>query len=284
MKVLIFGCGYLGSRVAANWHQAGCEVSVVTRSEANAKRFRSLGYEPIIADITDTNSLARIRFEFDIILFAVGFDRTKYSDIREVYVEGLKNVLAKISTTKVHFIYMSSTGVYGDCQGEWIDEATKAEPFRPGGKACLEAEELIRAGEFDYTILRLAGIYGPDRVPRLKAMREQAWEELGQTGHINLIHVADAAKIVASVVEQKIVNETFLVSDGQPADRKEFYEFIAQQLRTGPIDWTVKTEPDASRRSAADKKVSNRKLVEFTSYEFQFPDYRVGIKDAVQSI
>lgn len=281
MKALIFGCGYLGSRVAEIWQRQNNQVSVVTRTNDNADHFLSLGYQPIVADITNAESLANISTNFDVVLFAVGFDRSRYSDIRQVYVDGLKNVLEQLKGSACHFIYISSTGVFGDCKGEWIDETATAEPIRPGGKACLEAEQLVSEQFKKHTILRLAGIYGPGRIPRLQAIRDQAWGELGQQGHINLIHVTDAAGIVVQIAENKIVGEMFLVSDGQPADRKQFYEFIAGQVGAGPIDWAVQTRVDVSRRSAADKKISNEKLLKKTSYPFRFPNFRIGIVDAI---
>lgn len=281
MRALIFGCGYLGSKVATIWQSLDYHVSVVTRNKKNAERFRSLGYQPLIADITDLESLKNIPTDFDVVLFSVGFDRTRYADIRHVYVDGLKNVLERLKTAQSHWVYISSTGVFGDCKGQWIDESTPAQPLRPGGQACLEAEQLVRASQNPFTILRLAGIYGPGRIPRLQAIKDRAWSELGQSRRINLIHVADAAAIVAAVVEQKVLDQTFLVSDGQPADRKLFYEFVADQAGTGPINWNVDSEVEGSRRSAADKKVSNSKLVEQTGYQFQFPDFRAGIIDSI---
>ena len=283
MKALIIGCGYLGSKVAKIWQQRDQHVAVVTRSQDNANHFCELGYQPIMADITDAESLSKIPTDTNVVLFSVGFDRSRYSNIRQVYVDGLKNVLDRLRGSDCHFVYISSTGVFGDCAGQWIDETTSAEPIRPGGQACLDAEQLVIERLENYTILRLAGIYGPGRIPRLKAIKDQAWNELGQSGHINLIHVDDAAEIVALMVDKKILGEMFLVSDGQPVDRQKFYEFIADQVGTSPINWTVETKVDVSRRSAADKKVSNRKLLEHTHYRFQFPDFQSGILDAMRN-
>lgn len=279
MKCLILGCGYLGAKAAQLWHQSGSEITVVSRSENNSAHFKSLGYRCVVADITRPETLDALTDEFDVVLFAVGFDRSRYTDIREVYVTGLQNVLERLKNFRGHFVYISSTGVFGDCNGEWVDEESNTDPQRPGCKACLEAESLLQNyfARQNYTILRLSGIYGVGRIPRLDAILNERWSKLGQSGHINLIHVSDAAAIAKLVVEKQLFGETFLVSDGQPADRRDFYQFIAEQVGSGPILWPEIADPDVARRSNADKKISNKKLIKMTGYEFLYPDYRAGI-------
>src|SRR4051812_1668416 len=89
---LIFGCGYLGRRVAQRWATAGDEVVAVTRSERRAAEFAANGWRPIVADVTDPASLQNLPVA-DSILFAVGFDRGGNQSIHQVYVDGLANVL-----------------------------------------------------------------------------------------------------------------------------------------------------------------------------------------------
>ena len=140
---------------------------------------QTLGIHPILADITKPETLEALP-QVDTVLFSVGMDRTKYDDIRTVYVDGLKNVLSCLSGQSKHLIYISSTGVYGDHGGNWIDESTTPNPVREGGKACLEAEEVIRSSSFQSrsTILRFAGIYGPERVPTRSLIESKDWKKL----------------------------------------------------------------------------------------------------------
>ncbi len=282
MKVLVIGCGYLGQRAALIWRAHGFEVFAVTRSVRNSDRLHSLGLQPVVADVTKPDSLKDLPLA-DIVLFAVGFDRTAYADVREVYVQGMTNVLNRLGSQLKHLIYISSTGVYGDSGGDWIDESTATSPQREGGKACLESETLIAASPFAEvsTILRLAGIYGPDRIPRLAAIRQRDWASLPPNGHLNLIHVQDAARIIVEITRQKIINELFLVSDGNSPLRRDFYEYVAQQLNAGPIDWSRHLKPTAAARSSADRKICNQKLRQRLDFSFGFPDYKVGVKSAL---
>ena len=147
MNRLVFGCGYLGARVAKRWQKAGDHVYAVTRNPSREDELKSLGFTPFFADITEPQTLAGLP-KSDTVLFAVGMDRTRYTDIRSVYVDGLKNALDRIGNETEHFIYVSSTGVYGDFGGQWIDESAPTVPTRAGGIACLEAERLLAASCF----------------------------------------------------------------------------------------------------------------------------------------
>ena len=281
MSVLVVGCGYLGSRAARLWADDGRQTYCITRNQHRADTFRQSGFSPIVADITQPDSLADLP-SVQTVLFAVGFDRSRYDDIRKVYVDGLQNVLNRLPASVSQFIYISSTGVFGNNDGDWVDEGSSPNPQRPGGKACLEAESIISEtlGQ-RATILRLAGIYGPGRIPRIEAIRNQDWQSLGQSGHINLIHVDDSAAIVIDVARQNLLGDMFLVSDGKPPQRKDFYEFIAGETATGPIDWSVSAKPDVSRRASADKRISNQKLLKALKYEFIYPDYQAGLRHSI---
>src|SRR5580704_1116343 len=112
MAKLIFGCGYLGRRVAALWRQAGHEVYAVTRFSDHARAFERAGLMPIIADVTLPASLKSLP-AVEKVLYAVGYDRTAGRSLEEVYVHGLAAVLDALPADTPRLIYISSTGVYG---------------------------------------------------------------------------------------------------------------------------------------------------------------------------
>ncbi len=288
MKRLIFGCGYLGLRVAKRWVESGDTVFAVTRNPDRVPEFERLGLSPIVADITNANSLTELPI-VDTVLFAVGMDRSKYSDIRLVYVDGLKHAIDALSKSLSdetgQFIYVSSTGVYGDFGGDWVDENSANHPEREGGQACLEAENVIRASRFQSrsTILRFAGIYGEGRVPTGKLIQTRQWEKLSSAGYLNLIHVDDGAAIVETVANANPAGETFLVSDGNPALRRDYYEFVANHFGVDPIPWEQVDGHSGSSRSGSNKRIGNKKLLEHFSITLQFPNYRAGLAQALDS-
>ena len=243
---------------------------------------QTLGIIPILADVTKPESLISMP-QADTVLFAVGMDRTKYDDIKTVYVDGLKNVLNRLSVRSKHLIYISSTGVYGNHDGNWIDESTTPNPIREGGKACLEAEEVIRTSPFQSrsTVLRFAGIYGPDRVPTRNLIESKDWKKLSANGFLNLVHVDDGANIVDVVSQQQPAGETYLVSDGQPPERKEYYEYIGKQFGIDKIPWEESIVDPKKSRSGSSKRISNQKLVEAFKIKFEYPDFKSGLAHAL---
>lgn len=279
MTKLIFGCGYLGGRVAERWHDAGHEVVVVTRSKEKADAFRRNGQCAIVADVTDATTLSKLP-PADTVLFAVGFDRAAGGSIETVYAGGMRNVLAALPAGVGRFIYISTTGVYGKGAGEWVDEDTPPDPQREGGKASLAAEQLLAASPFAdrSVVLRLAGIYGPGRVPFLDKLRAGEPLPAVSTGHLNLIHVDDAAAIVDAAATHSRPTNVYCVSDGHPVLRGDYYQEIARLVGAPPPTF-VPPDPNSPRaaRAEADRRVNNARMLSDFKFKLIYPDYRAGL-------
>src|SRR5262245_24796675 len=167
MAKLIFGCGYLGLQVARLWLAAGDAVFAVTRSAQRAAQLAAAGIDPLLANITADAQL-QLPQEVRTVLFAIGYDRGSRQSIHEVYVGGLAGAIGRLPKAVGKVIYISTTGVYGQVTEGEVDEDSPCDPTREGGKASLAAEQLLQSSPFGTRsiILRLAGIYGPGRVPR----------------------------------------------------------------------------------------------------------------------
>ena len=189
---LIFGCGYLGQRVAHLWRGAGHSVAALTRGNTDA--LRASGIEPLPGDVLDPNGLRKLPAASNV-LYAVGMDRGAGKTMREVYVNGLANVL-DVLPPGGRFIYVSSTSVYGQSGGEWVTEASPTEPTEESGKVILEAEQLLHTKRPDAIILRSAGLYGPDRLLRKQPTLKGEPLTGDADKWLNLVHVADAASAV----------------------------------------------------------------------------------------
>lgn len=277
---LIFGCGYVGLRVAHLWQAQGDDVFAVTRSVDRAAQFAKGGLRPIIADVTDENSLADLP-SVDTVLFAVGYDRSAGIPIEDVYVAGLAKVLDHLPDSCGRLIYVSSTGVYGDAAGQVVDEQTPCDPQRSGGKACWAAEELLRSDprwQHKHVSLRLAGIYGPGRIPRAKEIAAQIPIPTPGDGALNLIHVEDAAQTVLLAAAHPQPKPLYVVSDGHPVERAEYYAEIARSLHAPPpVYEAAEPESPAALRAAANRRMSNRLVVEHLGLRPSYPDYRAGL-------
>lgn len=282
MRVLIFGCGYLGRRAAKLWSAQGNEVFAVTRRRGARDDVSRLGATPIVADVTDAASLVALP-ECDVALFAVGYDRDSTQSIGDVYAGGAANVAAALAPTLKKFLYISSTGVYGPGDGGVVDEQTECRPQREGGKACWAAEQALAASPLaDRTIvLRLAGIYGPGRLPRVEPLLRGEPLAVDPDAYLNLIHVDDAARVVLAVAAQTAPPEMFVVSDGRPVRRRDYLQELAS-LAGAPPPVFASEGPTATSRGG-DKRASNRKLTQQLSLAWRYPSYREGLRHALSN-
>ena len=280
MSILIVGCGYLGLRAGRRWLADGEEVFALTRSESRAASLSEQGFKPLLGDVTVTESLAHFP-PISTLLFAVGFDRQAGPSIDEVYVQGLKNVLNQLTSPAPRVIYISSTGVYGPGgEGAWVDESSDCNPTRPGGKASLAAESVLSAhpNATNHVILRMAGIYGPGRLPLAAQIQSGEPIPAEPEAYLNLIHIEDAAQVTVTAAKAQDPANCYCVSDGQPVLRKDFYAELARLLHAPvPSFAAVDQTAGSARRGSGDKRISNARLLKELPVSFQYPTYQAGL-------
>jgi nucleoside-diphosphate-sugar epimerase len=213
-------------------------------------------------------------------LYAVGYDRAAGKAMRDVYVQGLRNVLDALPDTTERILYISSTGAYGQSDGQWVDEDSVCQPARDSGRICLEAEAVLRGHRLGEraVVLRLAGIYGPGRIPRQAALVAGEPIAAPSTGWLNLIHVDDAAR-VALAAEQRIEPpRLYTVSDGRPPQRREYYEELARLLGAPPPQFAEPAiDSPAALRAESNKRVSNARMLAELKVELAYPSFREGL-------
>ncbi len=266
---LIVGVGYLGRRVVPLWQRGGGRVFGTTRSGERAQELASVGVVPVVYDVLSGGEPLP---SVDTVLYAVGFDRKQGVSQREVYVEGLRRTLQRLPRPRL-FIYVSSTGVYGNHAGGWVDEATPPAPVDAGGEACWEAEQVLANWSYQEgwsTItLRLAGIYGPGRWIGVERLKRSEPIGADPEGWLNLIHVEDAAVVVDAAREQGRAGETYVVSDGQPVKRGEFYTRLAA-LAGAPHP---QFDPSQASRHRGDRRINADKMRRELSPQLKYPNF-----------
>ncbi len=276
---LIFGCGYVGHRAAIQWRQMGHRVTVVTRSVERSRALADEGLKTIVADVTQPATLTDLPAA-KLVLFAVGFDRRRPGSIGDVYAGGIKHVLDALPLDTGRVIYVSSTGVYGHSDGDWIDEDTPPRPTREGGRACLAAEQVLFAHSLGErgVVLRFAGIYGPGRVPRQEDVRAGKPITGNGDGILNLIHVDDAVEAILAAESRATPPRIYNVSDGNPAPRRAYYEELSRLLDAPPPRFSPLGEAGSQRaRGADDKRVSNLRMVNELGVTLRYPSFREGL-------
>lgn len=291
MRVAILGCGYVGlelGRQLADDH----DVVGVRRSAAGMDAIEAAGFEGIQADVTDADDLASVP-DVDAVVFAASSGGRGADAARDVYVEGLRTVIESFgerATQPDRLVYTSSTGVYGDHDGAWVDEATAIEPTTAKTEVLAEAERVARetAAEhgIDGTVARFAGLYGPERY-RLDRYLEGPVTE----GYLNMVHRADAAGAVRHLLTEDLVrDDVVLVVDDEPVEKWAFADWLAEQCGTVAPAKRTKAARLASddlsaaarRRIRTSKRCSNDKLRSL-GYQFAYPTYREGYQAPIDA-
>lgn len=282
----VFGCGFLGFRVAKQLVEQGWRVGTVTRSPEKAENFRRCGIDTLVGDWLDTRLCARV-WPASRVLFAVGYDpRSRYSR-HEVYVEGLKNVLPYVHADS-DVVYISTTGVFHQSGHQWVDERSPAKPRREGGQAHLRAEKRLRfhrakvAGRT--TVLRLAGIYGPGRIPNVAAIAREEPLSVDPESYLNLIHVDDAARCVMAAWQAEQVLGLYVVADGHPVRRGDYYAEVARLAGAAPPRFADTAGGPASKRAEGSKRVWTRAMQRDLLPRCAFPSYWEGLRATLGSV
>ena len=283
---LVVGCGYLGLRVARSWQTSGYSTHAVTRSAERASLFEQEGLRPVILDLAnppDSFSLPPA----DVILWAVGFDRSAGVSRESVWLDGLRWLTSHLTVAPSKFIYVSSTSVYGAGNGESVDEESPVNPETEGGQGCVQAETLLRktlAAQFPITrltVLRLAGIYGPDRLLRKVADLRSGTPMPGDPdAWLNLIHVDDAVRTVNAVCQSADPPDIVNVVSRETVTRRQYYESLAQFVDAPPPTFGTSNRGLASR--GGNKRVVSVRRSDL-DVTFQFENPIDGVKAAVEA-
>jgi nucleoside-diphosphate-sugar epimerase len=283
VTTLIIGCGYLGQRLGTVLHQRGERVFGTVRSASRAAIIAGQGIEPFIADVLEPDSLKELP-EAQGVFYCVGFDRAAGSSMRTVYVEGLQNVIDKLSRSVTRFVYASSTGVYGQTDGAWVDESSPTCPQHESGRVCLEAEDRVRAWAksgadcASAVILRFAGLYGSGRLVRRSIL--ERGEPIPGDPHrfLNLIHIDDAAQAAAAALTATQPEPLYLVCDDRPVTRAEYYSQVATLVGTpGPRFEPPRPETPEAARDETNKRINNHRIKSGLHLALMYPDLKSGL-------
>jgi nucleoside-diphosphate-sugar epimerase len=276
MAMLIIGFGYLGEAViACQPPQRKVAFFATTRKQERTEEIRKeWGGEPIVCDVLRPETLKLPQVE--TVLYCVGFDRSAGLAMRDASVEGLQNVLDHMPAVR-RFVYVSSTSVYGQQDGTWVDENSPTEPTDESGKAVLEAENLLRSRLPDAVILRFAGIYGPWRLLRQQAI-ENGQPLTGDPGKwLNLIHVTDGARAVLAAEQVAQPGQVYNIADGYPGTRRQFYMELARLLEAPEPRFVEAENAPATASELANRRVSNTRMRKELKVHPHYPSFEEGL-------
>jgi nucleoside-diphosphate-sugar epimerase len=271
-RTLIIGCGYVGLPLARELMTRGDEVAGWVRSEESAEELARHGLtRMIVGNVADENNWRGLREKFDAIVHCASSGGGGAAAYREVYLEGARQM--NQHQPQARRIFVSSTSVYGQTDGAWVDESSPVNPDEETSRILVEAErEALGAGAM---VVRAAGIYGPERAALFEKFRRgDAVIEGDGSRWINQVHQLDLVAAIAHLLDIGTPSEIYDASDNEPVMLRDFYAWCSETLKMplpphGPINPNRK-------RGATNKRVSNHKLRE-TGWVPRFPTFREGL-------
>ena len=274
-RVLIAGCGYVGVATADLFYAGGWEVEGWTHSAESVAQLAGKPYAVRAVDIAAAEAVEAAAHHFDTVIHCASSGGGGAESYRRVYLEGARNLLAILRPRA--FLYTSSTSVYAQAGGEWVDEESAAEPAHETGKILRETEELVR--QHGGCVARLAGIYGPGRSALLrKFLAGEARIEGDGQRYLNQAHRDDIAAALLFLLTAPIGTPIVNVTDNEPMTQRECYEWLAAKLDR-PVP-PITGQAGARKRGASNKRVSNQKL-RALGWTPEFPNFKIGMEKSV---
>ena len=271
-NILIAGCGDVGGELARQLLLSSeFQVWGLRRSTDQLPE----GVHAIHGDLSDPDRLGAWPETIDYVLYTAAADGYSPELYRLAYVTGLINVinhLKKKNSQPKHLFFTSSTSVYHQSHGEWVDEGSDCHPQTFSGQTLLEAEKVLFASNLPATSVRFGGIYGPGRNRLIKRVLEQKGCAKEPAVYSNRIHRDDCAGILKHLIQMSINGQmpdpVYIGVDSQPASMHDVLHWIAAQYGVELND----SHPAPPRSS---KRCSNRKILD-TGYHFKYSDYKAG--------
>ena len=270
-----FGHGFSARALTRLLIPQGWRVIGTTRSADKAESLRASGVEPVLfpGDLP-SEGLS----EATHLLISAGPDAEGDPVLR-----ALRPEIEKLASKLEWAGYLSTTGVYGDHQGAWVDEATPLTPSTRRGKWRVAAEaEWQSIPDLPLHIFRLAGIYGPGRGPFAKVRKGTARRVIKEGQVFSRIHVDDIAQVLAASIAQPNPGAIYNLCDDDPAPPQDVIAHAAELLglpMPPAVDYeTAEMTPMARSFYAESKRVRNDRIKDELGVELLYPDYRTGLQ------
>jgi|SRR5581483_278559 nucleoside-diphosphate-sugar epimerase len=287
MRALIIGCGYVGVSLGAELVRQGHAVFGVRRlAEGDLK---AVGIEPLVADITRPEDLAKLPGPFDWVVNCVSSSKGGVAEYRQVYWQGTRNLIEWLSAAPPRkFVYTSSTSVYGQTDGSSVKETSPTEPASETGRVLAETEQLlIQAAQtqgFPAVILRVAGIYGPGRGHLFQQYLKGEAKIPGDGQRIiNMIHRDDLVATIIAALKNGRPGEIYNAVDDEPIAQIHFFRWLSETLGKDMPPF-VEADSTERKRGLTNKKVQNRKLKMELGGQFKYPNFRKGYTAEIQRL
>ena len=287
-RVLIAGCGYVGTAAADLFHAGGWLVEGWTHSASSAAQLLDKPYPVTAVDLGDRQQVNSRAQNFDLVIHCASTGGGETDDYRRTFLEGVRNLTDRFVGSTL--LFTSSTSVYSQRNGEVVTEEAPAEPVHERGRLLRETEALVleRGG----VVTRLAGIHGPGRSAILtRFLRGEATADPNDDRYLNYIHRDDAAAALVLLAEIPArSNAIYNVTDDAPILRSHCFSWLSEKLgrpnRPSGRRLAVQSAdqskhgPAPAKRGRSSKRVSNAKL-RALGWTPRFPSFAAAMEQSI---
>ena len=287
IKHVIIGCGDVGRRIAIQLIMAGEQSSSIlglVRSQDSAEKCSELKIQSERLDFDQSNFELR-KLDQANCYYLVPPQKSSERDLRS------RAVLANLHKNQINpnkVTLISTTGVYGDCAGEWVSEQSKAMPLTDRGKRRLDAEGewsgWCQSHDVDYVILRVPGIYAKSRIPRQRIEQGTPVVNPQECGYTNRIHADDLASVAITAMQAPVTGEIYNATDGCPGKISEYLQAAAAELGLAMLPEISMQEAQQTLSNqmlsylSESRKISNQKMLAELKITLRYPNFKQGLK------
>lgn len=292
-RVFIVGCGDIGTRVAQLWQARGVTVSGLVRSTANRRRLEAKGITAVPGDLDDARSLITLPAHNALIYYFAPppspgssghpLPRGGSADPR------MEHFLGAVPPDRLpnKIVYLSTSGVYGDHQGGWVNEDTPPHPQTPRAQARIKAETALldwgQIKKIPVVILRVGGIYGPGRLPIEHIKQGQPVVRREEAPYTNRIHADDLARVCVAAAERGIDRGIYNVCDGEYSTMSDYFNAVADRLglprppQISLAEAQRTLSPEMLSYLNESRRMDNRRICEELGVTLLYPTLEAGL-------
>ena len=271
-RILIAGCGYVGQELGLGLVQEGHSVCGLRRGPGRLPP----GLRGFSADLTRPETLRDLPGPFDVVFYTAAADRRSEAGYWSAYLEGLGNLIGALQGQDPpvrRLFFTSSTAVYGQSGGEWVDEDSPAEAGHFRGRLLRDAEQVLLGGPITGTVVRIGGIYGPGRQRLIESVRRgEACCFEGPPRYLNHVHRDDCAGALAHLMKADSPRSLYMLVDHEPAEQCGVLRWIAGRLK---VPAPARVPAEAGKPVRGTKRCRNARLLD-SGYTFRYPTFREG--------
>lgn len=255
-RFAIVGCGYVGTAAGRALVTDGCDVVGTTTRPERFAELSKVGITPAVARVDQIEKLRELFVDRDAVLVCMAAGRRR-GDYHAVYAQGARNIVAALTDTPVErIIYTSSTRVYHEDHGGWVDEASPTVAVDEASEALIDAEDTLLEGGrkigASTSILRLGGIHGAGRelTEQIRAAAGSSRDDGDE--FVNLIHAPDIVDAIVGLT--RVAHHGLLnLTDGRPTARRVLYDRILAAYQLPPITWRPTFQSKLGKRVRSDR-------------------------------